>query len=194
MYTLSLQREDPTSTGSNAGVMTIGGLPSGISNSSLTWVPVQPYDTSVALFGNLQSLQDLDPTGSLVAAAQKIMPTTPMLWEAAIDGVYIDGKRLSDETEGLTALFDSGTTQTLLTATDLQSSLLPSISSEGTVPCNTVLNLSIGIGGKQFPINPFDLIEPADNDDSEQCFPGISEADAPSSSEFHSPFFCELLA
>ncbi|KZP16293.1 acid protease [Athelia psychrophila] len=169
MYTLSLQREDPTSAGSNAGVMTIGGLPSGISNASLTWVPVQPYAISTALFGGLQT--PIDP--AVLKEAEALMPTTPMLWEAAIDGL------------GLTALFDSGTTQTLITANDVQSvtSMIPAISSDGTLPCNTVLNLAIGIGGKQFAINPFDLIEPLDSNDSAECAVGISQADPPTATQ-----------
>ncbi|KAF7966863.1 hypothetical protein HWV62_36697 [Athelia sp. TMB] len=186
MYTLSLQREDPTSADSNAGVMTIGGLPSGISNDSLTWVPVQPYSIDISLFGGLQTPID----ATVIAEALKIMPTSPMVWEAPIDGVYVNGQLLKDSTAksgrratnpGLTALFDSGTTQTLLTASDLQSPLFPSVNADdGSLPCNTVINMAIGIAGKQFPINPFDLIEPFDENDSEKCVPGISQADPPS--------------
>lgn len=108
MYTLSFQREDPTSVGSNAGVMTIGGLPSGISNDSLTWVPVKNYPASV-LFG------DLGVDQAVVAAATKIFPSTPFLWEAVIDGFYVNGKLQANSSVdtnltnqvGLTALFDS---------------------------------------------------------------------------------------
>lgn len=106
MYTLSLQREDPTSVGSNAGVMTIGGLPSGISNDSLTWVPVKQYPITVSLFGGLSTA--IDPT--LVSEAEKILPTTPYVWEAVIDGLYVNGNLQKDSSGsegGLSALFDS---------------------------------------------------------------------------------------
>lgn len=109
MFTLSFQREDPTSAGSNAGVMTIGGLPSGISNASLTWVPVKEYPTSAAFFSGLGISQ------SVINAATKILPSAPFAWEAVIDGLYVNGQLQANSSVnttltkqvGLTALFDS---------------------------------------------------------------------------------------
>ena len=116
MFTLSLQREVPTSTGSNAGVMTIGGLPSGISNDSLTWVPVKRYNASVVLTERVGIVnKPVSPT--LAQEIDSIVPTAPMEWEALIDGLYLEGTLLKNSSVnttftdqyGVSAIFDSGT-------------------------------------------------------------------------------------
>lgn len=43
--------------------------------------------------------------------------------------------------------------------------------------------MAFGIGGKQFAINPFDLITPYDENDSKVCAVGIGLADPPSASK-----------
>jgi hypothetical protein len=111
MYTLTLQRDYPTAQGSNAGVITLGGLPSGISNDSLTWVPVKKYPTNVSLFSGF------DAPSTLVDAVMRILPSTPYLWEIPIDGLFINGQLQRNSSvnpeitnipgNGLTALFDS---------------------------------------------------------------------------------------
>lgn len=116
MYTLSLQRQDPTPVGSNAGVITIGGLPSGISNDSLTWVPVRQYPSQISVFSsqNIGVYQNL--SAGAVADAVNIMPLAPLQWEVPIDGLYLNGQLLTNSSTnttltdqvGLTALFDSG--------------------------------------------------------------------------------------
>lgn len=118
MYTLTLQREIPTSVGSNAGVLTIGGLPSGISNDSLTWVPVRQYDSSLVLSSNLATPVNKPASPTLAKDIESIIPTLPFVWEAAIDGLYLEGTLLTNSSVnttftnqyGLSALFDSGTT------------------------------------------------------------------------------------
>lgn len=117
MYTLSMQREIPTSDGSNAGVMTLGGLPSGISNDSLTWVPVKTYPGSLAVLGNYNG--QISP--SIANDIDQILPSAPYIWEAAIDGLYIEGQLQENSSVnktitnqyGLNGLFDSGTTDTV---------------------------------------------------------------------------------
>jgi hypothetical protein len=47
-------------------------------------------------------------------------------------------------------------------------------------------NISFGIAGKQFPINPFDLILPAEYNDIVNCQSGIAEAAPPTNSENYS--------
>ncbi|KIJ55013.1 hypothetical protein M422DRAFT_153182, partial [Sphaerobolus stellatus SS14] len=42
MFTITLQRET-VEIGGNIGQLTIGNLPDGVSNNSLTWVPVRRY-------------------------------------------------------------------------------------------------------------------------------------------------------
>lgn len=118
MYTLSLQREDPTPAGSNAGVMTIGGLPSGISNDSLTWVPVRQYPSQISVFSDQNIIYGVyqNLSAGVVADAVSIMPLAPLQWEVPIDGLYFNGQLLTNSSTnttltdqvGLTASFDSG--------------------------------------------------------------------------------------
>ena len=42
MYTLTLQR-DSIQVGGNVGMLSIGEMPSGVSEDSLTWVPIRAY-------------------------------------------------------------------------------------------------------------------------------------------------------
>ena len=42
MYTLTLQR-DTIQVGGNVGMLSIGEMPSAVSEDSLTWVPIRPY-------------------------------------------------------------------------------------------------------------------------------------------------------
>lgn len=42
MFTVTLQR-DTVDIGGNVGMLSIGELPEGISNESVTWVPVRTY-------------------------------------------------------------------------------------------------------------------------------------------------------
>ena len=42
MFTVTLQRDTVDISG-NVGLLSIGGLPSGVQNDSLTWVPVRAY-------------------------------------------------------------------------------------------------------------------------------------------------------
>lgn len=104
MYTLTLQREEPTDVDSNIGVMTIGGLPSGVSNDSLTWIPVNPYPINDAVFANIAS----SISAEVQAEVAKLMPTVPFRWEAVIDGFFVNGQLASNSSGGKPiALFDS---------------------------------------------------------------------------------------
>ncbi|KAF7968544.1 hypothetical protein HWV62_30165 [Athelia sp. TMB] len=186
MYTLTLQREIPTSVGSNAGVLTIGGLPSGISNDSLTWVPVRQYDSSLVLSSNLATPVNKPASPTLAKDIESIIPTLPFVWEAAIDGLYLEGTLLTNSSVnttftnqyGLSALFDSGTTDLLLTSNDIQT--LQGLSQSGpNTPCALPLNLAIGIAGKQFPINPFDIWGPGGSSTSVNCTVSLDANDPP---------------
>ena len=89
MFTLTLEREEPISTGSNIGVMTLGGLPSGISNSSLTWVPVQTYAVQEA-FSDIVVAPNTSAFWNEVSA---ITPHAPRFWQVALDAVYTNGQK-----------------------------------------------------------------------------------------------------
>lgn len=45
MFTVTLQR-DTVDVGGNAGILSIGELPGGVKNESLTWVPVRTYTSA----------------------------------------------------------------------------------------------------------------------------------------------------
>jgi hypothetical protein len=46
-------------------------------------------------------------------------------------------------------------------------------------------NISIGIGGNIFSIDPFDLIITNQLNDTANCIPGLGEASPPTESEIH---------
>jgi hypothetical protein len=110
MYTVSLQREEPTSEGSNAGVLTLGGLPPGIPHDSLIWVPVQRYPSAIALFRTFDVLNVTVPS-SLVDEVSKLLPQFTYRWQIPIDGMSVNGHLLPNSSgipgSQLSALFDT---------------------------------------------------------------------------------------
>lgn len=79
MVTIALQR-DAIDIGGNLGVLSIGELPSGVTNESLTWVPVRGYPTT---------------QGGLAAPADSPDELYPVTWEIPLDDVYLDGIKLA---------------------------------------------------------------------------------------------------
>lgn len=77
-------------------MLTLGGLPPGVSNGGITWVPVRVYSS-----GNEGGF-DGEPG-----------ETYPYSWEGALDAVYLDGQMLPGSILGdsanvsLTALIDT---------------------------------------------------------------------------------------
>lgn len=94
--TITLQR-DSVSIGGNLGEMSLGELPAGVTNDTLTWVGLRRY-----------SPQD----GGLSPPADSPGEVYPIAWEVAVDDVYFDGKKLprsglSDSGISLSALVDT---------------------------------------------------------------------------------------
>ena len=87
MFTISLQRDtiDPSSpsSGGGTGTLTVGTLPSGVDNSSLTWIPVRLYTPA---------------EGGLEPPSFAPNEVYPYRWEIPIDGVWIDGTKLPAST------------------------------------------------------------------------------------------------
>lgn len=75
--------------GGNTGQLTLGGLPQGVSNESLTWIGVRGYSAT-----NESGLQGAPGE------------TYPISWEIFLDDVYLDGVKLPRSTLG-----DSGAIQ-----------------------------------------------------------------------------------
>ncbi|KAH9846730.1 acid protease [Lenzites betulinus] len=182
MFSIMLQRD--TIDVSGEGVITIGELPKGIDNSSLTWVPVRLYDSSVG---------GLDPPSF---APQEVYP---LRWEVELDGVFLDGQELPLSTQtatgipnpSLSALIDTGNSL-LRGPTDVVNNILSKVSpafaadssARPLLPCTDGHELAFGIGGKRFPVDPRDFVAqgPVDNTGTPQCSAdNIVGTDAPQS-------------
>jgi len=168
MFTISLQRS--TIDISGTGALTLGALPQGVDNSSITWVPVRLYSAV---------------EGGIVPPTFAPNEVYPLRWEVDIEGVYLDGKKLDDSTIPATggvsstrtsALFDTGNS-ILRGPSDVVANILGTISpnytpgnpNSATLPCATAHNLSFKIGGEMFPIDPRDLVSPVSAGDAENC-------------------------
>ncbi|KAF9483409.1 acid protease [Pholiota conissans] len=171
MFSLSLQRDerDPTRT-EKTGFLTLGKLPHGIDNSSLTWVPVRLY-----------AVED-GGMGPPSFAADEVYPYR---WEIDIEGVFLDGERLPETTipangvdsKRVSALIDTGNSL-IRGPEDVVVNLLQTISPgfnpsvEGSVPavpCNVPRTLEFQIGGQMFPIDPRDFISQLDLENAIDC-------------------------
>ncbi|KAG7445536.1 acid protease [Guyanagaster necrorhizus] len=170
MFTISLQR-DTIDIGGGNGTLTIGKLPDGVDNSSLTWVPVRLYSSS---------------EGGLTPPSFAPNEVYPFRWEVDLDGVYLDGQKIADSTEAATdgvndtrisALIDTGNSL-LRGPSDVVNNILSTVSSsynasdadsQAILPCATAHTLSFQIGGKMFPIDPRDFIGDLSSGDATNC-------------------------
>ncbi|KAI9443354.1 acid protease [Lactarius indigo] len=143
-----LQR-DAIDVSRNNGALTIGKLPDGIDNSSLTWVPVRLYKSED---GGLSP-----PT----FAPNEVLP---------LDGIMLDGQRLpaskiTGSSSTLSALLDTGNS-VIRGPQDVVNSVLKGVSSafaansdaSPTFPCKVPHTLAFQIGGKTFPVDPRDFM------------------------------------
>ncbi|KAF8530170.1 aspartic peptidase domain-containing protein [Hysterangium stoloniferum] len=141
MFTVTLQRET-IEMGGNVGELTIGKLPEGVSNNSLTWVPVRLYT---------------EAQGGISGPSNNPNERFPANWEVTLDDVFLNGQKLPQpvlpEGTGYTALID---TASFCTFSDII------ISTDGVNPptflCNTPVDLTFIIGGKPFPVDPRDFL------------------------------------
>ncbi|KAF7296672.1 Peptidase A1 domain-containing protein [Mycena chlorophos] len=178
MFSVALQR-DTVDIGGNQGILTIGGLPSGVDNSTLAWGPVRLYNVS------------LTPSPGEVAEQY------PVPWELFIDDVYLDGvvlpkSNLTASSIRLSAIVDTGDAVVRGPAdvvneiysrvsSSYQSSSSPNIN-KATFSCLTPHTLAFSIAGKMFPIDPRDFILPSNDNEVKNCVPavvGYSASDLP---------------
>jgi hypothetical protein len=82
MFSVILQR-DSIEIGGNLGQLSIGELPEGVKNDSLTWVPVRGYKES---------------QGGIPPPSDAPNEIYPIAWEIPIDDVYLDGQILPRST------------------------------------------------------------------------------------------------
>ncbi|TCD64132.1 hypothetical protein EIP91_004513 [Steccherinum ochraceum] len=189
MFAITLQRST-VDIGGNEGALTVGRLPTGVDNSSLTWVPVR-------LYGPAHGGQD-PPS----FAADEVYP---LRWEVPLEAVYLDDEKLPDtnltgdvNAKGLSALIDSG--NSLLRGPEdvvdhalrmISTQFAADPSADPTFPCSTPHSLSFQIGGQMFPIDPRDFVS---RGDATNCTARLIPTDAPHRAHLHSwslgaPFF-----
>ncbi|KIJ31217.1 hypothetical protein M422DRAFT_267170 [Sphaerobolus stellatus SS14] len=197
MFTITLQR-DTFDLGGNIGQLTIGKLPEGVSNNSLTWVPVRLYSQEQG--GIPSSSNSPNEVSCLVFFNAK---RSPLFWEVPIDEVILNGQTLPkpnlNDSIGYTALINSGTStlhgqqktvQALYGAlsTDIDnfnSSTRPSYN------CTRPIELTYVIGGKQFPVDPRDIfgfqnLDPRQGDNDGCHIISVGPTNAPSTGNLRS--------
>ncbi|KIJ32287.1 hypothetical protein M422DRAFT_265965 [Sphaerobolus stellatus SS14] len=151
---ITLQR-DSVDIGGNVGQLTIGTLPNGVHNNSLTWVPVQR--------------SSLDNAG-VVGPSDLPDETYPGFWEVVIDDVILNSEVLPrpNITVPYTGHIDSGSTQ-LLGPQSVVNAIFSALSNDAAnfnstqgprVDCNKSVQIAYIIGGKQFPVDPRDFLGP----------------------------------
>ncbi|KAJ3558958.1 hypothetical protein NM688_g626 [Phlebia brevispora] len=155
MFSITLQRD--TIDVSGKGQITVGDLPQGVDNSSITWVPVRLYDSG---------------DGGLNAPSFAPNEIYPLRWEVPLDAVFLDGQQLAPTTltgasPELSALVDTGNS-ILRGPQDVVNNILSSVSPAfaadqtalPTFPCATPHTLAFQIGGNMFPVDPRDFVAP----------------------------------
>jgi len=190
MFAITLQRN--TIDVGGKGQITIGQLPPGIDNSSITWVPVRLYQPA---------------DGGLNPPTFAPNEVYPLRWEIPLDGVFLDGKQLADtKLQGtspqLSALIDTGNS-IIRGPQDVVSNILSTVSpafaqnsnAAATFPCATAHNLSFQIGGEMFSVDPRDFVSSANSEDAKTCVASnVVPTDPPSQGALFSwslgdPFF-----
>ncbi|KAL6302937.1 aspartic peptidase domain-containing protein [Sparassis latifolia] len=176
MVAITLQR-DTFEVGGNAGLLSLGGPPSGVQEDHLRWVPVRGYSAD---------------EGGLPPAPEAPNEIYPLLWEIPIDDVYFDGTKLPRSTLSapsisLSALMDTGNSL-IRGPQDVVNNILAQLGGPtGSFDCDTPHNLSFEIGGELFPIDPRDFARPhtANNSaNSPRCTGAVAATDPPGEGGF----------
>ncbi|EJC99086.1 acid protease [Fomitiporia mediterranea MF3/22] len=202
-FSVTLQRTIPSLSG-NVGMFTLGGLPDGVDNASLTWMPVRRYKK--------------EQNGVFVPQAPD--EVYPYAWDVPLDAIYFDGVRLNGSTLGDIRLEDVGQSALVDTGNSLirgpadiilailsilansSSSTAPFLRSSQVAgsdyseqeysdftenfdsfayayPCAEAHLLSFEFSGRQFPVDPRDFGRPMGDRDAYWCVPNIAPTDPP---------------
>ncbi|KAL6303913.1 acid protease [Sparassis latifolia] len=167
MFAITLQRD--TVDVSGHGAITIGQLPTGVDNSSITWVPVRLYAPR---------------DGGIKPPTFAVHEVYPLRWEAPLDGVFLDGVQLpasAVQPDGVSssstsALIDTGNSL-IRGPSDVVTNILSTVSpayasnlhSKATFPCTTPHTLAFKIGGNMFSVDPRDFVAQNKSGDAKMC-------------------------
>ncbi|KAG2151653.1 aspartic peptidase domain-containing protein [Suillus bovinus] len=164
MFAIALQR-DTIEIGGNEGMLSIGGLPPGVQNESLTWVSVRKY--------TLQ--QDGLPQGSS-------LESYPIAWEIPVDDVFLDGvklprSQLTSSNISLSALIDTG--NSLIRGPPDVISYIQNMLGGPYFACSFPHTLAFQIGGRMFPVDPRDFINQVRSGNVQVCGANLAQTDVP---------------
>ncbi|KAG1779953.1 aspartic peptidase domain-containing protein [Suillus placidus] len=165
MFAIALQR-DTIEIGGNEGMLSIGALPPGVQNESLTWVPVRKY--------TLQQDGLAQDTSSLEAY--------PIAWEVPVDDVFLDGvklprSQLSSGNISLSALIDTG--NSLIRGPPDVISYIQNMLGGPHFACSLPHTLAFQIGGRMFPVDPRDFINQVRSGNAQVCGANLAQTDVP---------------
>ncbi|KAG5646919.1 hypothetical protein DXG03_001995 [Asterophora parasitica] len=169
-FTITLQR-DTVDIGGNVGLLSIGELPKGIQNESLTWVPLRTYNVD---------------QGGLPPPPDSPVEEYPITWEVFIDDVYLDGVKLprstlSSPSIALSALVDTGNSL-LRGPADIVAGIRSKLGAR--FPCNEPHTLSFQIGGKLFPVDPRDFVNQEFVNSVNLCSANLVATDPPAEGRY----------
>ncbi|KAG0693293.1 aspartic peptidase domain-containing protein [Suillus ampliporus] len=164
MFTIALQRET-IEIGGNEGMLSIGGLPPGIQNESLTWIPVRKY-----------TLQQ----GGLTQDAPR--EAYPIAWEIPVDDVFFDGvklprSQLSSPNISLSALVDTG--NSLIRGPPDVISYIQNMLGGLQFACSSPHTLAFQIGGHLFPVDSRDFVNQVHSGNVQVCAANLAQTDVP---------------
>ncbi|EDR10123.1 uncharacterized protein LACBIDRAFT_318129 [Laccaria bicolor S238N-H82] len=164
MFTVTLQR-DAIQVGGNVGMLSIGEMPSGVSEHNLTWVPIRAYPYL------------------LPAPTDSPNEMYPLTWEIPLDDVYLDGVKLPRSTLSspfitLSALVDSGNS-ILRGPADVVRNIQSKLGINGRFRCSEPHTIAFSIGGQLFPVDPRDFIQQVFENDVAMCTSMLAPTDPP---------------
>lgn len=197
MITITLQR-NTLELGGNMGMLSIGELPEGVKNESITWVPVARYGTERGGLAPpsdaLNEVSKIQPSGRKYLTPPRHIPwdgrclwreftlTGPRYRHLHMYPTLPDYMLCSTQSVPI-ILFPTITevhqgNSLIRGQRDLVDLITDKFGGE-QFSCDTPHNLSFKIAGKLFPVDPRDLIQQAYPDSLEWCSAKIQATDPP---------------
>ncbi|TRM60941.1 aspartic peptidase domain-containing protein [Schizophyllum amplum] len=170
MFAVTLQR-DTIDHGGSVGMLSLGELPSGVSNDSLTWLPLRTYAAE---------------QGGLSPPSNSPDEEYPFTWEVFLDAVYLDGEQLpqstlANSTIAPSALLDTGNSL-LRGPADVVQTIIDKLGGD-TISCGEPHTLEFEFGGKRFAVDPRDFVAQAYEGSTNECAVVVAATDTPTIGE-----------